>query len=676
MKNLPLPQLLPFLSLLILFSGKIHSHAQSTKNQKDKIKIHELEEYQVESTLHPVLPEDMTVASSILTGDSLHLRQSSTLGETLSWEPGVNSTYHGPGASRPVIRGFDGDRIRILKSGVDSLDVSNTSPDHAVSVEPLLVERIEVLRGSATLLYGSSAIGGTVNVIGKEIPSKLPGTKMEGDFEVSYGSVAQERTAVLSTGGAAKSLAWHVGALYRQSDDVEIPGFPNKVAMEGERSGVLPNSAIETKSGSAGFAWFWEKGSAGLAISGLDSLYGVPGDEVDEPIRIELDQLRFDFRAELLDPLSFLESVKVRGSIADYEHVEEEGGEVGTRFLTNGFETRIEALHKPIGANDMEGAFGLQLRQTDLKAEGEEAFLPPSDTFNWALFLVEKIEKDGWSWDGGFRLENQEISAADSPGKIDHSGVSASTGFVLKPNENYRIALSVAYSQRIPTAQELLANGPHAATQAFELGDSSLNVEEALGLDFSLRKIEGNITGSINLFYNDFKNFIFLERTSGRMDDLPVFNYRALEAEFYGAEMEASIHILHEKGKHLHMDLLLDFVRATNSELDSPLPRIPPLRFGGRLRYEMPKLRAGVEIRTVDSQKRTAAFESQTGGYTFLNADITYSIQGWPGFTKNLEFFVIGTNLANEEARNHVSFIKDQAPLPGRNVKIGFRTRF
>ncbi len=675
MKKFPYPQLF-FFYLLLLFSGKTHSTAQSADNQKDKLITRELEEYQVESTLHPVLPEEMAVSTSILTGDSLHLRQSATLGETLSWDPGVNSTYHGPGASRPVIRGFDGARIRTLKSGVDSLDVSNTSPDHAVSVEPLLVERIEVLRGSATLLYGSSAIGGTVNVIGKEIPSNLPGAKVEGGIEVSYGSAAQERTAVISTGGGAKPLAWQIGALYRKSDDIEIPGFPSKELAGGKASGILPNSAIETKSGSAGFAWFWEKGSAGFAISGLDSIYGVPGEETEEPISIELDQLRFDFRAELLAPFPFLESIKVQSSLADYEHVEQEGGQVGTRFLTNGFEVRIETLHKPIRAIDMEGAFGLQLRQTDLEAEGEEAFLPPSDTFNWALFLVEKMEKDGWSWDGGFRLENQEISANDFFGKIDHSGLSASTGIVLKPGKNYRIALSVAYSQRIPTPQELLANGPHAATQAFELGDSSLDVEEAFGLDFSLRKIEGTITGSINLFYNDFMNFIHLERAVGQREGLPLFKYRAQEAEFYGAELETSIHILHRKGQHLHMDFLLDFVRATNTEIDSPLPRIPPLRFGGRLRYEMPDLRAGVEFRTVDSQKRTTAFETPTGGYTFLNADIAYSIPGWLGFTKKLEFFVIGTNLTNEEARNHVSFIKNQAPLPGRNVRIGFRTTF
>ncbi len=665
-----------FLSIAtaLVFPGKI-SISQVPDNTEQVQPIVELEEYVTSTSLNPVLAEDMAVPSSILAGDSLALRNSATLGETLSWEPGVNSTYHGPGASRPIIRGFDGDRIRILKSGVDSLDVSNTSPDHAVSVEPLLVDSIEIVRGPATLLYGSSAIGGIINVIGKEIPSKLPTQPIEGKLELAYGTAANERSSVLSTTGAVGPVAWHIGLLARKSDDVEIPGFADAKASpdsaDGNLSGILLNSAIETTSGSAGFAWFWDKGSVGFAVSALDSLYGIPEGNAETPVRIELDQLRFDFRAELLEPMPFLESIKLRSSYADYEHSELEGEEVGTEFLTNGFEIRIEALHKPLGF--FEGAFGLQLRQTDFEANGEEAFLPPSKTLNWALFVVEKINYDLWNLEGGVRLENQNISVTGREEDTDHLAASASIGLVFKPNDDYRAAFSLGYSQRIPTSQELFANGPHAATKTFESGDPSLGIEEALGLDFSVRKTSGFLTGSINLFYNKFNNFVSLEPTNEQKDNLPVFDYLSQSAEFYGAEMEASLHILHHKGRHLHMDFLLDFIRANNTDMDSPLPRIPPLRLGGRLRYDTQKLRSGLEMRIVDSQKRITAFETPTSGYTFLNADITYSFSV---YGKHFEVFAVGTNLNNEEARNHVSFIKDQAPLPGRNIKTGFRVQF
>ena len=709
-----------FYSTALIFSLSITLYGQSgAPSDRREEAIQELTEFVVTAGPLAVSAEEMAVPVSILSGSELSNRAQNSLGETLAWEPGVNSTWFGPGASRPVIRGFEGDRIRVLRSGVDSLDVSNTSPDHAVAVEPLLVDRIEVIRGPATLLYGSSAIGGAVNVIGKEIPREPPTAAATGIAEFRYDSVSKGTAAAASAQGRAGGLAWSFNGLDRESGDFAIPGFAEAEEEGGHHHeeeetheeearthGLVENTSVETRSGSVGFASFWDKGMIGFSVSALATDYGVPGhshgheddhahgddgeehedmpheDDEEAAVSIDLDQVRFDLRAKVNDPLPFLTVAEFRFGYADYRHRELEGDAIGSEFLIEGFELRAEAVHEPVGK--FKGAFGLQFRDTDFSSIGEEAFIPANNNSNWALFLVERAKSERFSWELGARFEQQTIELQDQPGRFDGSAFSASAGVVGKFEKGYSLAFSLARSERLPSPTETLAFGPHAATRAFEIGDPQLGTEQSVGIDVSIRKSSGPVTGSAGFFYNRFDNFIYLEEVDADQlesrfgsdfdsEGFEVFEFVAREAEFWGFEAEATIHLRHEDRQHLHLDLLLDYVRATNRTDDTPLPRIPPIRFGARLEYESPRVRGGIEGRIAGRQERVAPEESPTEGYFLLNADL-----GWKLFAGNpdVEVFARAANLTDAEARVHTSFLKSLAPLPGRNLTVGARMRF
>ena len=679
--------------ILLFFSENESASGQNEPGSTSSSEhVVDLREYVITGSIKPVYAEDVALPITMLSGNKLGMRQQASLGETLNWESGVNSTFYGRGSSRPIIRGFGGDRIRILKSGIDSLDLSSTSLDHAVGVETLLVERIEVVRGPSTLLYGSSAIGGVVNVIGKEIPKHLPAATFTGAVETRYLSVADEWTAVVSAEGATGNLGWHVGGVKRKGEDYEIPG---RAALEEEYTsdGIVSNSALKTESGSVGFAWFGDKWSVGFAVSGYNTLYGVPGHEPENDggedegqVRIDLDQARLDFNIEMIEPFPFLESLKVRIGYADYNHKELEGDEVGTIFAREGFEARLEAVH--LNRGNFSGVFGLQVQDSYFVSKGDEVFIPENNTSNWALFILERLETEFISLELGARFENQRIAPVENgSAQIDKTAFSASTGLVLKPTQGYSMAFYLAYSERLPTSNELLAFGPHAGARAFEIGYSSLNTEEAIGLDLTLRKRNGFITGALSLFYNQFEEFIFLQKLSQDeakekfgpdfdSEGLPVFEYVGREAVFYGLEFETNLHFMEESDhtqRSLHLDLLFDFVQATNETDNNPLPRIPPMRLGSRLQFESERWQAGIEVRHVYEQDRLASGETATDDYTLLNASLWHHM---PLGQSELQFFIIGTNLTNEMARNHVSFLKEQAPLPGRSVTLGLRWVF
>lgn len=678
---------------LIFASVFSQLYAQAEDNDEGVI---ELKQYIVSAG--PLVQDinDIALSATVLDKSTLMRSAQSTLGETLSSQPGINSSYFGPGASRPIIRGFDGERVRVLTSDIDSFDVSNISPDHAVGIEPLLTERVEIVRGAATLLYGNSAIGGVVNVIGKNIPREKPEASMSGNAEFRYGTASDEVSGIVSVEGTAGNLAWHVGGAIRETEDLEIPGFAEstrfrtaKEAEEKEKvSGVLENSAVETESGTAGFAWFWAKGSFGASVSTYDSLYGVPnshGSEKwgeEESVSIDLEQFRFDLIAEVQEPVSFLENAEFRLGIVDYMHTELEGGEIGANFDRDGIEARLVTVHQPLVG--FSGVLGFNYKHDDFAAIGEEAFIPSNVTSNWALFIVERAEFNWGSWEYGFRYENQEIDARQTVLRNDdESTLNFSTGLVYKPDDDWTAAFSFTFSQRAPSATELLAFGPHLATQSFEIGNATLDLEEAIGLDLSLRKMTGFVTGLISFYYNAYDNFIFLneieledvEARFGELEaeELAVFEYMESETTFYGLEAEATLHFIDTEHKRLHLILTSDFVRATNESSDTPLPRIPPWRFGARLEQKTSSWTAGISFRHYGEQDRVALGEFPTDNYSFLNADLAYRF----GFgSAEWEVFVIGNNLTNEEGRVHSSFLKDVAPLPGWNVITGIRLSF
>lgn len=619
------------------------------------------EEIVVTASPDPRSQLELASATSVLDSAELMGRLAPSLGETLSQQPGVTSTFFGPGASRPVIRGLGGDRIRVLEGGIGSGDASSTSPDHAVSIDPITAERIEVLRGPATLLYGSSATGGVVNILDGRIPDALPGAAVSGSVDARLGDGDGEQSANLSLSGGLGRFAWRAGGFSRQTDDYEAPGAPG---------GRVANSATESRGGSAGFSFIGADGFLGVAVGGLDSVYGNPA---EEDVTIDLEQRRADLEGMLHREIGFLRGVKVRLGTADYEHTELEGAEVGTRFLNDSWEGRIEAVQKAFGA--LSGSFGVQAATRQFSALGEESFVPPTQTDSAALFTFQEITRGPLRYQLGVRYEKQQVDARVEEGidRRDLAGVSGSLGVVWLASDGYAVAVSLARSVKLPNAEELFSNGPHLATNAFEIGDPTLEEEINLGAEVSLRKSTGLLTGELTFFQNRFDGFIFESFTGEEEDDLPVLRFTQRDAEFRGAELSGVWQLLHQEPLHVDIEFGADFVRAELRETGDPLPRIPPRRYRLGLHYRGEKLQALVEGVKVDRQDRVAAFETPTEGYEMLNANLGYRfVAGGTVY----DLLLAGRNLTDEDARNHISFLKDVAPLPGRNVSLSLRAAF
>ena len=644
---------------------------------------------------------------SILSGERLRLQLQPTLGDTLASTPGVSSSYFGPAAGRPIIRGLDGDRIRVLQNGVNTIDASATSVDHAVSFDPVNVEKIEVVRGPATLFYGANAIGGVVNVIDGRIPDERIAEPMRGSVSGRYGSVNTERGGAFTLEGGIGGFAWHLEGYKSATLDLSIPGYARSAQLrardprppgEKEASGVLPNSALRTEGLSGGASYIWEDGYFGAAYSGFHTNYGI----VTEPnVTIDMKQRRFDARGAFFDPFPHIKAINYRFGAADYTHTEFEGAETGTVFKNEGYDGRIEVLHHRLGL--FEGGLGYQTERSDFSAFGAEAFLPPVVTTTNSVFVFEELVLDPVRVQAGVRYDHITAGAEAAPAfgparSRTFNDLSGSLGLVYSPVEAYAVALSASYSQRAPTYQELYADGPHVATGAFEVGDSGLPVEQSLSLDLSLRKKTGRVTGALSLFYTRFEDFVGLFAT-GESDEeegeepLPVYAYEATTAQFFGGELEVVFHLLEPlespaptTGKDaktisaparprpvLDLELKADYVNATDLSNDTPLPRIPPFRASAALAFSYERLGARLETQYVARQGRTADFELPTEAFYLLNASLTYRLSTGPAAW---DVFVKGTNLTNQEARLSTSFLKDIAPLGGRGIVVGLKADF
>lgn len=651
---------------------------------------------------------ELSQPTTVLSGEELRFRQQATLGDTLSQEAGVSSTTFGAGASRPVIRGLGGDRVRMLQGGVGVGDASSTSPDHAVSVDPAVAERIEVLRGPATLLYGSSAIGGVVNVLDGRIPDHRPDDAFGGFLDVSGGTVADEEAVSVGLDGGDGDWAWHLDGSYRDAGDYEIPGSPVVEGLgdehdeeghdEGEEheddfTGVLENSDLRNESLAAGATRFFDRGFVGVSVSTFGSEYGIPGlahaheeegeekngeehgeeEEEGEEVRIDLERLRYDLRAEITEPFGAFGGFKARIGVTDYEHSELEGAEreVGTTFFNEAMEGRFELVQKERGG--LTGSFGLQIGREDLEAVGAEAFLPPVVTENVALFAFEEYAiHDDLRLQFGARWESQDLDPEGPQPERSFDGISGSFGVVWEAFPGWVLASSLARSVKLPNGEELYSDGAHLATSDFEIGDPGLEEEVSLGLDVALRKTEGRLTGELSVFRNDFRDFIFKRFTGEEREGLPVVVYSQEDAEFWGAELQARLGLWQRGDRHVDLKLTADAVRA---ELDEGgyLPRIPPGRVGLGVHYHRPSWHLYGEVWDVASQDRTAVNETPTDGHTLVHAGVSWR---YLGEERIYDVILRGRNLTDEEARNHVSFLKDQVLLPGRDVSLALRLTF
>jgi iron complex outermembrane recepter protein len=668
---------------------------------------------------------------TILSEDYLKLHAEPTLGDTLATQPGVAASGYTAGASRPVIHGQADNRVRVLNNGTELFDVSNLSPDHAPSVSTLLSQSIEVVHGPATILYGSGAIGGVVNVTDNLIPVEQPSTMLSGEVDARFNSVDLERSGAMAlTLSPFQHFVIHAEGSILRTDDRRIPGFAldQRIRAEltpeqrhndgfgGNPFGTVPNTFVKTKDFGFGGSYVWDKGYIGASYSRFLSEYGVPDNpEVDDPsvpperVHLNVRKDQYNVRSSIVDPLPWFSVANLKFVYTDYKHDEIDGDTVGATFKTKGVDSRIELLHQPIGV--FEGSIGSQVFYKDLSVLGEEAFLQPTETLAVAGFIFEEVKLTRVRFQFGARVEHDSISidssdpeltSLTSPSQKDQEflPVSGAAGAIYDFARDWQLALNFTYSQRAPTAEELFARGPHEATFQFIIGDPNLDEEINRTVDLSLRKTVGHVTGFISGFYTSYDGFIDFTSTGEFEDGLQVFIYTPKNATFYGGEGRVDIHLLplnitrpseHSDSKSvknvitkgeettqknpndLYLRIQADYVHAEGADTGEPLPRITPFRYGASLNYESEHWTASIEGWRVDAQNRVAEFETPTPGYTFLNASIGYKFQ-W-GRTYNY-LYVRGTNLTNEEARDHLSFLKEVMPLPGRGVVVGLRTTF
>ncbi len=622
-----------------------------------------------------------------------------TLGEMLGNEPGVSQSFFAPGASRPIIRGQDGGRVRMLEHGIGTGDASAASADHAVAIDPALAEQIEVIRGAATLLYGSAAVGGVVNVIDRRIPDRLPSMPVTGGINARLGSAADERALTADMNGRFGSLAWHLDGAVRETDDYEIPGHaeveePGEMHDPDEPVGFVPNSAMESEKFTGGLSWvFDESGFAGASYTRFQTRYGIPGGHGHEeedpmmpmppdepPVSIDLKQERIDLRGGFNVGLGPFERIDASLATVDYTHTEFEGSEPGTVFENDTLESRVE-LHNGAGAR-LRGTIGLQYLDQETDAIGDEAFVPSNTTESIALFGLQRLDAGSMHWEAGLRYETQDNRTIDPLLDRDFDGVSGNVGLLHRfADERWAIGGSLTSTERLPSGEELYADGPHAATLSYEIGDPDLSVETARGAELTVRKESGKLSGSLNLFHNRFDDYIFLEQQFDTMgnpiliDDLPVFQQVQRDAEFEGYELELTVGLHHDD--HHDFDLILrsDQTMAELRDTGEALPRIPAQRYSAALDFRSALWGGMIELAYNDdvTGADVALTATPTESSAVLNASVTRRFIG-DGVVHTL--ILRGTNLTDEDIRLNTSRVKDSVPLPGVDVSLIYRLQF
>lgn len=679
-----------------------------------------------------VLADEIVGSVDVLTADHIEENLSGSLADTIAHEPGVTTTYFGPAASRPVLRGLGADRVRVLVNGVGLVDASTASPDHAVSSEALEAERVEILRGPAAIAYGGGAIGGVVNVIDGRIPERLPEEGMEGRFYAGSTSVDEGYQFAGRSRFSVGNFVFHVEGLQRASENYDIPGYAESArqrALEAEEHhdddhdelqpltafaedddhhdeeeeeafGTVPNSDLEFTSGSAGVSFVGDWGFIGLSYRTSDSAYGLPGhahghgeegeheddhDEAGSLIAFAEDDDHGDEHAEEADPRLVMTQNRwdARGDIrfegAPIERVRfslgtgdyrhsEIEGDEIATTFTNDGWEGRLELRHR-PIGDLEGAFGIQTFSRDFAAIGAEAYIVPVDTSDFGVFLVERFDRGDWGLEGGLRFENRDVDTATASRSFQTASGSAAVFF--RPQPDIFLAVTGALSERAPTDVELFANGAHLATRAFEVGDINLSPELAASIDLTARidRSDWSLEGA--LFYADYDGFIGLFPTGAEMEELPVFQYAQQDARLWGFEARAEREFGSASGWDFRGEVTAEYVRG---ELDNGnnLPRIPPLGLSAMIEAERDIATAHLEVVWSAEQNDIASFELPTDSYALVNAQLVLR----PVEDQDVRLILEARNLTDEEARLHTSFLKDLLPLPGRNFRAALSVAF
>lgn len=662
---------------------------------------------------------------TVLTGEELRRQAAATIGDTLGSKPGIANASFGPGVGRPVIRGQQGARALTLQNGTLSADVSSLSPDHGVSVESLLADSIEVLRGPATLLYGGGAIGGVVNVIDNRIP-RAPLDGVTGGIEYRYDAAPDMDSGVFQLEGGNGVFAFHLSGTARETDDLEIPGKAiDEGALEeqeellgghegeehGEEElentdGFIANTDSDTDAITAGGSYhFGERGFFGLAVSQYETEYGIPpgahghhqeeheGEEHEEGeaheheeegefVRIDMEQTRYDANLHLHDLGDNIEVLRGFLTHTDYQHRELEGSEIGTRFDRQTWETRVEVVHTPL-LGGVHGVVGLQWREDEFVAAGEEAYVPKTDSSEVGLFLLEDFHLGDWTYEFGLRADwverDPDAQSADSE---DFSSLSLSGSALWNFHPAWQAGLSLSRAARAPSTEELFSNVDatdpeelvtHAATAAIEIGDPDLEEETSLNADLTLSWSGEDSWAELAVFYNLFEDYIFLFNSGSEVDGTPVYLYEQDDAEFYGIEFEGEFHLAAIAAGNLALGLRGDLITGEFDD-NGDVPRLPPLRVGVRLSWTGDALGAWVSVLDAADQDDPGDFETETDGYTRWDAGIDYRWRFREG--REMLAFLKWKNISDEEIRLSTSFLRNYAPEAGQSLEAGVRFTF
>lgn len=681
----------------------------------------------VQISAHPLnrSADDLVNPSNIIEPERLFQQNSSSLAEAIEGQLGVRAETFGAGSARPVIRGQTAPRVKVLSDSAAVIDASEISPDHSIPIEPMLAERVEVLRGPATLLYGGGAIGGVVNVLDRKIPTQMPDQTTEGQAGLRFNTGAAERAAVFGlTAALSENVALRLEGASRKTTEYRAPkgflttvhsehaeeheeGHAEEQEHEAEHSEMqavkrIDGTATEGDQATIGLSWIGERGYFGVAYTSNNNQYGLSGhsheyhdchvhelslhcgahtegdtdahehDAETEAIPlIKLRSERVDVRGELANPITGIEKMRLRAGLTDYQHQEIEGSEVATTFSNRGYDTRLEFEHQAIAG--WRGVIGLQHQQTEFSANGEEAYLPTTDTRNTSLFLLEHYQWNDWHFEVGARQEWQRITpeSADTDTVLatsDLSGTALSAAALWDFMPNYSMVSRVSRSQRLPHAQELYANGVHLATNTFELGQADLGAETSMNVELGLRRTDADLTFNAQVFYNRVDDYIYA-KTLDRFENFRLIQYTQADADFIGAEAELRYALNPEASVTVFADHVEGKLRQGED-----LPRIPATRWGTRFNQEWQDWQAEIEWYQVSRQSQVAAFEQITPAYQMLNLSVGYQ---WVSANQEAyQVFLRGSNLLDEEAYNHTSFLSNVIPMMGRNLSFGVQVSF
>lgn len=701
---------------------------------------------------------------SVLAGDSLRRQQAASLGDSIEKIVGVHTNFHAKVASTPIIRGLSGPRVLIAQNGLDVSDVSRVGPDHSVASEASTAQQIEVLRGPATLFYGSGAVGGVVNVVDGRIPKD---STTRGEWLLETNSVDDQKLASFNATTGTESFAFYVDGYFRESNDYEVPVNPEVESDEHDHddehsddsSYIVENSGEKSNGITLGASYLFDSGFFGVALEKFDRQYGIPGhshgeeeheeDEHDhdeeeehseeENVYADLEQTRVQLQGEFNIQGDWISKIQLRGGYTDYQHVEVEEGEIGTIFENETQELRVDLVHTQFAG--WNGAVSVHYKHSDVSAAGEEAFTPPSESTTLALSIMEEKHFGDVLLQLGARVERVNLEANnvllpsvelhghddeqeshedehdhdhESESSLtrvfavehDFTPISLSAGIVWDITPGYNIGMSVSRSERAPSASELLSFGPHIGTGSYEIGalfalhdendeshldlsDEEIDLETANNIDLTFRKTQGSVGFVFNAFYNQIDNYFYQTDTTlfaesghdhdhgeesaevsedSHEDELPVYIFQTDDVILHGFEAQ----IVWQATDNFKATILSDYVRARLKN-GGELPRTPPLRFGTQFSYENEQLSAHLDITRYQKQDRIAAEETATDGYTLVDANISYDLSI---LNHDISVYLKGSNLTNQEARVHSSFLKDVAPRPGRSIAFGIRGNF